>query len=157
MQNLDLKKFQSDVFKRYKSLTRSKNDADLFEKYGYAGVKKNSKSRFIRRNLSKFFFALKVKIYNLYTKSKVFTDIEKKADEILKNPKVKSILCPVFKRRISSDFFIEELEAEIIIIVTDSLAKRKITEELSIERDELLFSIIVHKIVLQGIEDYCGK
>lgn len=154
----NLKNFQSDVFKRYASLMRQYNDAALFAEKGFEGFRKNIKSGVIKRNLLiKPLIAFRVKFHNFYVKSQLFTELERKATEIIENEKIKEILIPVLNRKISPEFFKEELEIELIIIVTTSLTKTKIVEEFSIEKDELLFSIIIRKILQQGIENYCAN
>ena len=154
----NLKDFQSDIFKRYTSLMRQYNDADLFAEKGFEGFRKNLKSGVIKRNLIiKPLTAFRVKFHNFYVKSQPFVELERKAAEIIENEKIKEILIPVLNRKISPEFFKEELEIEVIIIVTTSLTKTKIVEEFSIEKDVLLFSIIVRKILQQGIENYCAK
>ena len=151
----DLKHFQSEVLRHYNSLKREADDAALFAEKGYAGFEKNSDAGFIKRIFNKFLIFLKMKFYNFYIKSEPFVELERKAVEIIENPKIKKILCPIFKRKISADFFREELEIEIMIIVTVSLTKRKAVEQFSIDKDERFFAMMTHKILQKGIERYC--
>lgn len=153
----NLKDFQSDVFKRYTSLLRQYNDADLFAEKGFEGFRWNLKSSVIKRNLLlKPLIVFKVKFHDFYVKSQSFIKLESKATEIIDNEEIKEILIPIFNRKISPEFFKEELEIEVIIIVTTSLTKLKIAEKFSIEKNVLLFSIIVRKILQKGIENYCA-
>ena len=152
-----LKDFQSDVFRRYTSLMRGYNDAELFAETGFEGFEKNLNSGVIKRNLLiKPLIVFRVKFHNFFVKSQSFTELEYRAAEIINNEKIREILIPIFDRKISPEFFKEELETEVIIIVTTSLTKTRIAEEFSIKKDVLLFSIITRKLLQKGIENYCA-
>jgi hypothetical protein len=152
----ELKEFQSEVFKRYKSLKQEFDDAVLFSEKGAAALMKNPKQRFVKRQISKILTILRIKLHNIYVKSKPFVEIERKAEAIIENPKIKGILGESFKKKISPDFFKEELEVEVIITLTASLTKQNILEEFSIKKEKLLFSLMTYKILQKGIEKYCS-
>ena len=151
----NLKDFQSQVFTSYKSLKRGFEDAVLFAEKGSASLIKNPNHGIMKRNIMKILVIFKIKFHSFYVKSKSFVEMQQKAEEIIENPKIKKILCVGFKKKISPDFFREELEIKVIITLTDSLTKQNITEEFSIEKDKLLFSMMTYKILQRGIENYC--
>jgi hypothetical protein len=152
----NLKDFQSQVFTNYKSLKRGFDDAVLFAEKGSAALIKNPKHGLVKRNIMKILVIFKIKFHNFYIKSAPFVKMAQKAEEIIENPKIKKIFCARFKKKISTDFFIEELEIEVINTLTASLTKHDMAEEFSIENDKLLFSMMAYKILQKGIENYCA-
>ena len=118
---VDLKEFQNEVFDDLLRLTSMFENAAFIEEHGYM---KNRKKR-IPGMLSKLLAPLSLLAFKKMAATPDFIEREKKVEEIINNPKVKEILCPLFKRKISMNFYTEELQAEVVIIVTESLIRKK--------------------------------
>jgi len=151
----DLKDFQSQVFKNYKSLESGFKDAALFAEKGAGALLKNPNHGFFKRRFLKILAGFRVKFHNAYVNSTPFIEIQQKAEEIIENPKIKKTICESFKKNISLNSFKEELEVEIVITLTTILTKKSIAKEFSIEKDKLLFSIMTYKILEKGTDVYC--
>ncbi|MGI8669070.1 MAG: hypothetical protein ACR2J3_04380 [Aridibacter sp.] len=158
--NFNSKKFQKEVFEEYKKLVRKTEEFKNYLETGY--LKVDNDPLFLRLGLiSKGFYKLfsfvPYKGLKMYFEHPDTIKLQNKATEIIYNPKVKEILCSIFKRKLTDDLFQEALEIEVVCIVTTSLNKDKIAKELSIDRDIDLFAWIIFTILNGEIDNYCRK
>lgn len=151
----DLKDFQREVIGSYTSLRKSSDDNAKFSEQDYEGFETKPDLGVVRKILVKFTISFRAFFREIYVESEPYLELKGKAVEIIENPEIKKILCPIFKRRISEDFFKEELEIEVIIILTEALTEKEIAEKFSIEKDVTLFSMITYEILKRSIENYC--
>lgn len=161
--DFNLKTFQSEVFEDFKAIKATMSFALLHSK----GYKSNPHFEdnldlsfspiglFTRGFLTLFSFLGKKAKKNHLTKPE-FIEKEKEAARIAYNPKVKKILCRALRKKITPDSIKEVKQVRIINIVTTLLTKEKIAEELSIEKDVRLFSLIAFKIYRMGVTNYCN-
>lgn len=80
---------------------------------------------------------------------------EQKATQVVRNRKVNQTLCREFRKHAWSHLFREGVQARMVAIVTASLLSMTRAEEIGVERDIRLFSLIILKIFENG-SSYCS-
>ena len=141
----DITEFQQEIYQELKSVKFRLGEDSV-------NLEPKSKQGLFERLLNAF----GDKLNKLFVKSNWFKEIESKVEAIIEDPKTKSELCEKFQNRISPDFFKEELEVEVVLIVTSTLRNKYIKENVSKE-DKFLFALIVYKILKIGTDNYCSS
>ncbi|MGI8542742.1 MAG: hypothetical protein ACR2MD_04605 [Aridibacter sp.] len=129
--NFNLKKFQKEVFEEYKKLVRKTEEFRNYIETGYLKVDNDPlflRMGFISKGLYKISSYIPYKGLKMYFEHPDTIKLQNKATEIINNPKIKELLCSIFKRKITDDLFQEALEIEVVSIVTTSLTKDKIAK-----------------------------
>lgn len=145
----EIKEFQNDVFEDYqhllKTIRSSKGERDFTP-----APDRSLHSRIISSVIS----PVRQSVSSWYLDLEILELQRKKAADILANPEVKDALC-LSLLKLAPDLYSEELAAEVIRIVTRELTKQKLAARLSIEREKMLFTAIVHKLISDGVSNYC--
>jgi hypothetical protein len=161
--DFDLKTFQSDVFQNLGKLRAVMGFARVYSK-GIESIPNyddfidrsfSPTGLFARWILAVFSFLGKGAKKNILDKPE-FKERERRSAEILDNPRIKEVLCRVLRKEVNPGLFLERVQARIVRVVTASLTETEIAEELSIEKDAQLFSLMIYKIWQKGVGNYCG-
>jgi tetratricopeptide (TPR) repeat protein len=154
----DLKDFQSKVYRNYRySLMREVQKAELISKRGYAGFEYNSDSNFAARCIKRLLRSFERFANDRFFKTPDFLRLEANAESILNHTKIRELLCKQFGERIHPGLLKEELETEVVSIVTKQLTNGPIVETFPIEKDIRLFSMLVYKILQRDISEFCSE
>jgi hypothetical protein len=151
----DLKKFQDEVLSRFESINKQIETARMISSTGYA-FSISSDTGFLKRFVLNLLNPIGKYFNNAYFNSPIFLENEKYAMELINTPKILNTICQYLRKRNLSIFFKEELEIEVLLIVTEVLTQKEIAKEFSIEKNKELFSMITSKILEKGFEDYCS-
>ncbi|MGI8669069.1 MAG: hypothetical protein ACR2J3_04375 [Aridibacter sp.] len=159
--DFNLQKFQSEVLEDFKFL----KDA-----FGYAGFYTDgfediedkldlsySPMGLIKRVILSCFKFLGGKIKKNVLSKPDFIEKDKKAVEIMNNPEIRKLLCNALRKELKSDLFREEYQIKTVKAVTSTLAEDKAVKKFAIQRDVRLFSLVILKILQEGLQVYCRK
>jgi hypothetical protein len=121
VENFDLKDFQSKVYKDFESVRQNVGFAKIEEKGGYEYLKNHNRLKPFSEKHSLFFKVISSLFAKAgkYSKDKVvnqpdFVEKEKKATEIINQPKIKSLLIPKFRRINSRKISKTEYQLELV-------------------------------------------
>lgn len=158
--NFDLNTFQSKVIQEYDFLKSMKKlNSQYFEnpygKYANFSEKQNFVNKLIWIAAFKIIGCLEKKALHAYSEQADITEYEKKSKDIIFHPKIKKILCSALDKKMTPDLLGEEKDIRVIKIVTSSLTKESIVEDLPIDLDAKLFAFMVHGILQESIKNYC--
>lgn len=155
----DLAEFQGKVYRSFLTFKNQKQNTENYKKTGFPTEKqaqKYKKLSFARKAIYSIIVYLSINFGELVRRMAKESDPTDKVTEILENSKVKKFLCSKFDKEISKDFFVEELEAETVRIVTQTLLKKDLQKSFAIAKDERLFKLIVQTILDKGVVNFCS-
>lgn len=154
--SFDMKAFQSRVFRNYKfSVMPEVKKAEIISQGGYLGDKRNSNAGWIFKNIGCLLRKFKRYANARYFAAADFVEREARAEKLLGRQDIRRVLCRQLKERIRPSFFREQIETEVVTVLTTSLLQGQISEELSLGPDVRLFSIMTYQMLSQGLENYC--
>lgn len=156
----DLASFQSEIINDFNNLRYNIGAARLYKVGNIKEFKKqlNRSNQRIDLLSNCLYFLVKIfgkRIYRTVVDTDDFREKEKKAMSIIRNPKIKQLLCKSLNRQFSPDLSPEECIVRIVKIVTSSLLDDQISEEFFIEKNVRLYSLIVYNIYKERVQIYC--
>ncbi|MGI8542741.1 MAG: hypothetical protein ACR2MD_04600 [Aridibacter sp.] len=159
--DFNLQKFQSEILADFKFLKDAFGYAGFYTD-GFEDIEdkldlSNSPMGLIKRiNLCGFKFVGGKFKKNILSKPE-FIEKDKRAVEIINNAEIRKLLCNALRKELKSDLFREEYQIKTVKAVTLTLAQDKVVNKFAIQRDVRLFSLIILKILQEGLQVYCGK
>lgn len=148
----NLSNFQKQVFDNYKVVARQFTLEKNFQNNdGFETdlVNKRFSIRRVFTRLQKYF-------NGLYFKMPDFVEREKETLMIISQVEIRRLLCPLLSK-IPSYGSETDVIIETIKVITEVLTASSARNEIVIAKDPQLFSLIVYKILDQGVDSFCSS